>query len=169
MGKENAMKGKRTDNPAKASTVSVDIGGIPGIYEMTMQTVQYIDGLSGNQPELSKAISSCTSIAIYSRYDLDDPFLVIDEMMIDCANHMFEMEDMFDPGTESRTETGCPHMSQCGGSDCSLCVFAPIRSIDLSNIKRAFAPQTTNTSPNSRTDSNTDSNTDPRNDSKTGS
>ena len=145
MGKEDAMIGKKKQT-AKARSPSVDINGIPEIYEKTKQAVLYIDSLSDNEPEVSKVITSCASIAIYSRCGLTDPFLVMDEMLIDCANHMFEMEEMLDPGTTTRTESGCPHAAECKGSDCSLCVFAPIRTIDLSNIRRAYGIQMTPTS-----------------------
>lgn len=146
MGKEDAMLGKKKKQSAEARSPSVDINGIPEIYEKTKQAVQYIDSLSGNEPEVSKVITSCTSIAIYSRHGLQDPFLVMDEMLIDCANHMFEMEQMFDPDTTTCTESRCPHAAECKGSDCSLCVFAPIRTIDLSNIRRAYGTQITPTS-----------------------
>jgi hypothetical protein len=145
------MNRKKPKVPAKARSPSVDINRIPGIYDKTRQAVEYIDSLSDGKPEVSKTIISCTSIAIYSRYGNEDPFLVMDEMLIDCANHMYAMEEMLDPGTTSSTETECSHVAQCDGSDCSLCIFAPIRTIDLSNIRRAYGSQFTETSGPSNT------------------
>ena len=142
---------RRSNMTAKARSPSVDINGIPGIYEKTKQAVEYIDSLSNDEPEVSKAIVSCTGIAIYSRDGARDPFLVLDEMLIDSANHMFEMDEMLDPGTVTRSESMCPHAAECKGSDCSLCVFAPIRMIDLSNIRRAYGAQSTETSGSSDT------------------
>ena len=124
---------------AQARSPSVDINSIPEIYDKTQKAIEYIDDLSGHDPTVSKAIASCTTVEIYTRESqVDDPFLIQDEMTIDHVNHMSQMADMLDDDTWTSSNSKCPHEKECGESSCCTCIFAPLRTIDVAELRCSF-------------------------------
>ena len=107
--------------------------------------MEYIENLSDHDPKVSKVITSCSSLIIYAKdSQTSDPYLMMDEMMIDHVNHLYEIDEMLDDGNRTTTEKRCPHESECGDSDCGTCIFAQLKHIDIRRIGEAV--QTTPTS-----------------------
>ena len=139
------MKGRRNNQSAKARSPGIDANSIPMIYDKTMQAVEYIDGLSDHDPEVSKVITSCSTLFIYAKESqISNPYLMLDEITIDHANHLHEIDLMLDVGSSVTVQQRCPHESECGDSDCGTCIFAQLRLIDIRRIGEAV--QTTPTS-----------------------
>ena len=134
---------------AKARSPNPDINSIPEIYDKTQKAIEYIDILSEHDPTVSKAITSCTAVAIYTREsEVDDPFLILDEIAIDHVDHISLMADMLDDGTWTSSSNKCPHESECGDSDCGTCIFAPLRTIDVAELRCSFQVSLTSGSTN---------------------
>jgi len=140
------MKGRRRNNQsAKARSPGVDANSIPMIYDRTMQAVDYIENLSEHDPEVTKVITSCSTLFIYAKdSQTSDPYLMLDEITIDHANHLYEIDQMLDSGSSVTAQQRCPHESECGDSDCGTCIFAQLKHIDIGRIRGSF--QTTPTS-----------------------
>ncbi|MBE6521854.1 MAG: hypothetical protein E7Z62_01810 [Thermoplasmata archaeon] len=129
------MQGKE-NRSAKARSPGSDINLIPGIYDKTKQAIDYIDNLSDHDPEVSKAISSCTNVAIYTRESqVVDPHLIQDEMVIDNVNHMYQMNEMLDNGSWENHDHQCPHAKECGNASCDTCVFAQLRVVNVERLR----------------------------------
>ncbi len=133
------MKGKqRINKSAKARSPTRRIGSIPEFQEKLDTVVDIIDSISDNDPDVSKAISSCSVVTIYSRdTEARTSFQVFGSMVMDLAMNMGDLAESYDDGTWTESEDPCPHARECGSSDCSLCVFAPLRTIDLTRMRGA--------------------------------
>ena len=130
---------RRKRGSAGAMRGPAGIGSIPMIYDSTMMAVDFIDRLSGHDPDISKAVASCATLAVYSMLsEVDDPFLLMDEIMIDHVNNLGDLGEMLDDGTWTVSGSRCPHESECGDSDCSTCVFAQLRHIDVGMIGKSM-------------------------------
>lgn len=116
----------------------IDINSIPMIYDRTMQVVRCIDQVSDHDEMISKAIASCSSLFIYARASqTSDPFLLMDELTIDCVNNLSDLNEMLDDGTWTQSRNRCPHEAECGNSDCGTCIFAQLRTIDVANLRQS--------------------------------
>ena len=133
------MKDSKTNTSAKARSPGTDANSIPEIYDRTMQAVDYIENLSDHDPEVSKVITTCSTLVIYAKgAQTSDPYLMIDEITIDHVNHLYELDEMLDNGSETHTGIRCPHESECGNSDCGTCIFAQLKHIDISRLSNAI-------------------------------
>lgn len=125
---------------AKARSPESDITCIPEIYDRTVMAIDCIDRLSGYDPEVSKAIASCATIGIYVRQsEVDDPYLIADEMYIDHVRNIYHIGEMLDDGTWTERVMNCPHVRDCGDSCCDTCMFAQLRTIDMSRLRESLA------------------------------
>ena len=133
------MRSMKDNKPAEARSPGVDANSVPGIYDKTMQAVEYIENLSDHDPEVSKVITSCSTLFIYSKYsETSDPYLTLDEITIDHVNHLYEIDQMLDTGSSVTSQQRCPHESECGDSDCGTCMFAQLKHIDIGRIGDAL-------------------------------
>lgn len=145
------MRSTKDNKPAEARSPGVDANSIPGIYDKTMQAVEYIENLSDHDPEVSKVISTCSTLAIYAKESpTPDPYLMMDEIMIDHANHLYEFDLMLDNGSWATVQQRCPHESECGNSDCGTCIFAQLKHIDIGRISDALQSTPTSGGPSER-------------------
>ncbi len=88
MGRENAMIRTNSKGRARTRSPGVDADSVPCIYDRTMQAVGFIEHLSDHDPGVSKVITSCSTLMICTKgSETSDPYLMIDEIMIDRANH----------------------------------------------------------------------------------
>lgn len=133
------MKGEHSNQSAYVMHRGSNIGSIPELYDRTVLAIGYIDTLSGHDPEVSKAIASCATVGIYVRQsEVDDPYLTTDEMVIDQVNNMYQLTEMLDDGTWTERVMNCPHARDCGDSCCDTCMFAQLRTIDMSCLRESL-------------------------------
>ena len=125
---------------AKARSPNPDINSIPEIYDKTQKAMNYIDNLSGHDPTVSKAIASCTTIGFYTREsEVDDPYLIKDEIIIDHVNNMYQMSEMLDDGTWESGDHQCPHAKDCGNSSCDTCLFAQLKTVNIKRLRSSLS------------------------------
>lgn len=133
------MKGRiRNRQSAKARSPTRRISSITDFQERLDTVVDVIDNVSDHDPDISKAIGSCSLITVYMRNtEARTSFQAFGGMVFDLAMNMGDLAEIYDDGTWTESEEQCPHSGECGSSDCSMCVFAPLRTIDLTRMRGA--------------------------------